>query len=223
MGNLLRNPAASVVVFIAPAFLAVMPTATLAQQQGRPEYVPPNMERLEGENARQREVRQRETLRESLGKRPVRAANLRYVKAVLAQVNQDFERIQIARNQIVRAASTGKALDYKFISEVAGEIKKRAGRLEGNLALPEPEQDEKSQNEKSQKNGSELNEEQVKAALLTLCNRIESFVKSPIFETPGVIDVEHSANASRDLESMLQLSGDIKRSAERLNKAVAQP
>ena len=218
MGNCLTKLATSVMAFITAAFMAALATSTVAQQQGRPVYVPPALERRDTEMARQREMRERETLRQSLGKRPVRAANLGYVQAVIAQVNQDFQRIQVARNEIVRAASAGNALDYKFISEVTGEIKKRASRLEGNLALPEPEG-----NEKSQKNEGTLNEEQIRVALLTLCNRIESFVTSPLFETPGVIDVEHSAKASRDLESMLQLSGSIRRSAEKLNKAVARP
>ncbi len=218
MGNRLRKLATSVAAFLAAAFMTLLATSTPAQQQGRPVYVPPALERREAEMARQREMRQREILRESLGKRPVRAANLRYVQAVIAQVKQDFERIQVARNEIVRAASAGNALDYKFISEVTGEIKKRASRLEGNLALPDPEGDEKSQ-----KNGGELNEVQIRVALLTLCNRIESFVKSPLFETPGVIDAQHSAKASRDLQSMLELSGSIRKSAERLNKAAARP
>lgn len=216
--RMLRKFAARVVAFIAAAFMTLLATSALGQQQGRPEYVPPALERRESEMARQRETRQREILRESLGKRPVRAANLRYVQAVIAQVKQDFERIQIARNEIVRATSTSNALDYKFVSEVAGEIKKRASRLEGNLALPDPEG-----NEKRQKKGGELNEGQIRAALLTLCNRIESFVKNPLFETPGVIDVQHSAKASRDLERMLQLSGSLRKSAERLNKAAARP
>ncbi|MDQ3666845.1 MAG: hypothetical protein M3410_09740 [Acidobacteriota bacterium] len=148
-----------------------------------------------------------------VSERPVRAANLGYVQAVLAQVNQDFERIQFARNEIVRSASAGKALDYKFISEVTGEIKKRASRLEGNLALPDPEGDEKSP-----KNGGELNEPQMRLALLTLCNRIESFVKSSLFESPGVIDVQHSAKASGDLKSILKLSVSIRKGAERLKR-----
>jgi hypothetical protein len=218
MGNRLRKLATSVAAFLAAAFMTLLATSTPAKQQDRPVYVPPALERREAEMARQREMRQREILRESLGKRPVRAANLRYVQAVIAQVKQDFERIQVARNEIVRAASAGNALDYKFISEVTGEIKERASRLEGNLALPDPEGDEKSQ-----KNGGELNEVQIRVALLTLCNRIEGFVTSPLFETPGVIDVQHSAKASRDLQSMLELSGSIRKSAERLNKAAARP
>lgn len=213
MRNRPTELATSVVAFLAAALMTLLATPTPAQQQGRPVYVPPALERREAEMAREREIRQREELRRSLGKRPVRAANLRYVQAVIAQVKQDFERIQVARNEIVRAASNGQALDYKFVSEVTGEIKKRASRLEGNLALPDPEADEKSRN-----NGGELNEVQIQAALLTLCNRIESFVKSPLFETPGVIDVQHSAKASGDLKSILDLSDSLKKSAERLKK-----
>ncbi len=212
MRNRLRKVAISVVALIAGAFMTVLATSTPSQQQDRPAYVPPALERREAEMVRQREMRQREILRESLGKRPVRAANLRYVQAVIAQVKQDFEHIQVARNGIVRAAS-GSALDFKFISDLTGEIKKRASRLESNLALPDPEGDDKSQ-----KNGGELNEVQIRGALLKLCNRIESFVKSPLFETPGVIDVQHSAKASGDLNSILELSGSIRKSAERLNK-----
>ena len=157
MRNRLTKLATSVVALIAVTSMTLLATSTLAQQQNRPVYVPPALERREAEMARQREMREREILRESLGKRPVRAANLRYVQLVIAQVQQDFERIQIARNGIVRAASAGNALDYKFISDVAGEIKKRASRLEGNLALPEPEEDQKSRSK-----AGELNEVQIK-------------------------------------------------------------
>ena len=105
MRNRLRKVAISVVALIAGAFMTVLATSTPSQQQDRPAYVPPALERREAEMVRQREI-----LRKSLGKRPVRAANLRYVQAVIAQVKQDFEHIQVARNGIVRAAS-GSALD----------------------------------------------------------------------------------------------------------------
>ena len=152
-----------------------------------------------------------ETLRKSLGKRPEKSGDPRYVQAVLAQVKEDFERIQVVRNGIVRAASAANGLDYKFISDAAAEIKKRAGRLKSNLALPDSQE-----NEKSQKNEGELDKEQVKAALSTLCNRIESFVKNPLFETPRVVDVELLTRASSDLRSMVELGGRISKSADRL-------
>lgn len=217
MWNHLRKLATGVVLLVAAAFMTVLPNSIVAPQQRRQVNVSPALERREADIAREREMRQLEELRKSLGKRPVRAANLRYVQAVNAQLMQDFERIQVARNEIVRAAANDKAFDYKFISDVTGEIKKRANRLEDNLALPDPKEDEKS------RNNVELNETQIRTSLLTLCNRIESFVKSPLFETPGVINVDHSAKASGDLKSILELSSSIRKSAERLKKGQPQP
>ncbi len=204
---------AIIVMLMAAAYIAEFVNSTPAQQQGQPVYIPPVLARREADMAREREARQREELRQSLGKRPVRAANLRYVQAVIAQVKQDFERLQLARNKIVRSAVTGNSLDYKLVSELTGEIKKRASRLEGNLALPEIER-----REKRGRNVERLDEAQVRLALLTLCHRIESFVTSPLFETPGVIDVQHSTKASSDLAIILELSASLRKSAERLNK-----
>lgn len=204
-----------VVALLTPATMNLWSTPTPAQQQGRPDYVPPVLERRETEMSREREARQREELRRGLGRSRARAANLRYVQAVIAQVKQDFERIQIARNEIVR--TIGNGLDYRFVSEVTGEIRKRASRLEENLALPDAEDDEKRVVTQG-----ELNEDQIRVALLVLCDRIESFVKNPLFETPGVIDVQHSTKASSDLDSILKLSGSVRKSAERLKK-IQQP
>jgi len=200
-----------VIMLAAVAFMTTSAIPIIAQQQGNPVYVPPAMERREADMANQRESRQRETLRESLGKRPEKSGDPRYVRAVLAQVKEDFERIQVVRNGIVRAASATNALDYRFISDAAAEIKKRASRLKGNLALPDPKEDEKVE-----KNQGEFNKEQIEAALLMLCNRIESFVKNPLFETPRVVDVELLTKASSDLKSMVELSGRISKSADRL-------
>ena len=216
MGNHLRRLATGVVSVIVAAFMAVVANSIVAQQR-RPVYVSPAEQRREADMTRERQMRELEELRQSLGKRPVRASNLRYLQAVNAQLMQDFERIQVARNAIVRAAANDKAFDYKFISEVTGEIKKRASRLEDYLALPGSEEDEKIRKK------VELNDAQIRASLLTLCNRIESFVKSPVFETAGVIDVHHSAKASADLKSILELSGSIRKSAERLKKGQPQP
>jgi hypothetical protein len=211
MRNRLTVLANSIVAFPAAAFVTLSATPTPAQQQSNPVYVPPVLERRESDLARQRDMKQSEILRQRLGRRPERLANPMYVQAIIAQVKQDFERIQVARNGIVRAAASGNNLDYKFISEVAGEIKKRASRLEDNLALPEPEGDKKSR-----KTGIDFDEMEMKTALMMLCDRIESFVKSPIFETPGVLDVQHSTKASSDLESILKLSASVRKSAERL-------
>jgi hypothetical protein len=197
------------------AFTSVLAITTVAQQQGQPVYVPPVMERREADLANQREIRERESLRRRLGASSVRATNPRYLPAVIAQVKEDFERIQVIRNDLVRATSASNALDYKFISEATEQIKKRSRRLKHNLALPDSDEDEKSQ-----KDASEFDQAQIKAALYTLCDRIESFVKSSIFETPSVIDAEMSIKANRDLQSMIELSSNIRKGAQRLNKTL---
>jgi hypothetical protein len=199
-------------VSVAVACMGLSAIPTTGQQQGRV-YVPPVMESRESDMARQRDTRERESLRRSLGKRPERIANVLYVRAIVAQVKEDFERIQVIRNEIVRATSANNGLDYKFISQATEEIKKRSSRLKNNLALPDSEE-----NEKSKKSVSNFNHAQIKDALHTLCNRIESFVKSSIFETPGVIDAELSVKANRDLQSMIELSSNIRNVAQRLTR-----
>jgi hypothetical protein len=206
-----------VVAFISlpVAFTSVLAITTVAQQQSQPVYVPPVMERREADMVNQREMKERESLRRRLGASSVRVTNPRYLPAVIAQVKEDFERIQVIRNDLVRAASANNALDYKFISEATEEIKKRSRRLKNNLALPDSEEDEKSQ-----KGLSEFDHAQIKAALHTLCDRIESFVKSSIFETPGVIDAEVSVKANDDLRSIVELSSNIRKGAQRLGKTI---
>ena len=194
------------------AFMSVLAIPTVAQQPAPSVYVPPVIQRREADMVNQRETREHESLRRRLSANSLRVTNPRYIQAVVAQVKEDFQRIQVVRNVIVRVTSANNALDYKFISEATGEIRKRSRRLKNNLVLADAEGDEKSQ-----KNEGELDREQMKDALLMLCNRIESFVKSSIFETPGVLDVEASVKANRDLEHMIELSSNIRKSAQRLN------
>ncbi len=197
------------------AFTSVLAITTVAQQQGQPGYVPPVMERREADMVNQREMRERESLRRRLGARSVRVTNPRYLQAVIAQVKEDFERIQVVRNDLVRSTSAHNGLDYKFISEATEEIKKRSSRLKNNLALPDSEE-----NEKIQKSASEFDHAQIKDALRKLCDRIESFVKSSIFETPGVIDAEVSVKANDDLRIIVELSSNIRKGAQRLGKTI---
>lgn len=210
----LTNVTNEVVVSIAAAvwFVSVLAIPTVAQQQGQRVYVPPAMERREADMVNQREMRERESLRRRLGAGSLRVTNPRYVQAIIAQVKEDFERIQVVRNELVRATAANNAPDYKSISDATGEIKKRSSRLKNNLALVDPEGEKQSQ-----KSGGDLDREQMKDALVMLCHRIESFVKSPVFETPGVVDVEVSAKANRDLENMIELSSNIRKSAQRLH------
>jgi hypothetical protein len=54
--------------------------------------------------------------------------------------------------------------------------------------------------------------------LLLLDRTIMSFVSNPLFKNANTIEVQQGANARRDLESVLDLTADLKKSAMRLGK-----
>jgi hypothetical protein len=107
-----------------------------------------------------------------------------------------------------------KPLDFKHVAEQTAEINKRTLRLKAFLMQPTP--DEK---EKEQKNQAELNNEEIKGALVKLCNLIFSFTENPILKNPGTVDVQQSARAGRDLLNIVEISSTIKKSAEKLKQS----
>ena len=58
------------------------------------------------------------------------------------QINEDFQRIQVIHNEIVRMLQPDKGLDYDRLAELTDDMKKRSSRLRENLALPEPDKTE---------------------------------------------------------------------------------
>lgn len=161
---------------------------------------------------RKREVRETMLRNAELGV-AVDKADQKRIDAAIKQIKEDFRQIQIVRNEMVRNLLANKPLDYKLIAGEAGEINKRAGRLKTFLMPPAPED-----KEKTQKSQIEFDNEEMKDALIRLCNLIAGFVENPVLKTPGITDVEKSTRAGGDLLSIIELSGNIKRSAERLNK-----
>jgi len=133
-------------------------------------------------------------------------------KIVLEQIKKDFLRIQVIKNEMMYAISINNAFDYKRISDTAAEIKKLANRLKINLALSKPEDSKKNRSSENAPDSAQL-----KPSLLTLDNSIESFVTNPLFQQ-HIIDIQLATKASRDLESIIESSGSIKKRAERLSK-----
>jgi hypothetical protein len=131
-------------------------------------------------------------------------------QAMMDQVSEDFERILTLHNEIVRALAANKSLTYQFISDATGEIRKRSARLQFSLKLqrPEPAAEDRVL-------GPDLKVTETKDELILLCRQIESFIKNPIIETPGTVDAQQLEKARRDLESVVELSSDIKKRADK--------
>jgi len=134
-------------------------------------------------------------------------------KALMAQVEQDFNRILLLHNQIVRAIKSDAPLDYGFLFDASGEIKKRSTRLQATLVLGQTTEEKEQSAERT-----EFDKDQLKPELLTLCKHIKNFVTNPIIETPGTVDAVNLEKAKRDLANIINLSGLIRKHADQLRR-----
>ena len=137
---------------------------------------------------------------------------------VLKQVREDFKDLQGLNNRMMSEAWAREQLNYKFILENVSQIKTKAARLKSNLALPEP----KNVDDQQIENAAGGNKE-VRVALLALDRSIMRFVTNPLFRKSNVVDVSLAAQASRDLRTVIELCGSIKKTAGRLNRFDHQP
>jgi hypothetical protein len=160
--------------------------------------------------ARMQEMTRRELQLNGPGEDDRQPNDPRRAQAMMDQVNEDFQRILTLHNEIVRAIAANKSLSYQFISDATGEIKKRSARLQSSLKLERPEPATENRIPGPSLKAAETNDE-----LILLCRRIESFVKNPIIETPGTVDVQQLEKARRDLASVVELSSQIKKRADK--------
>jgi len=195
---------------VAAVFACTVTTPTLAQQpmRGAP------ADRTNQERARQQNISNREWQLRNFGNEPKNTSDQKKVQALGEQIEQDFNRILILHNEFAKAISAQQQLDYQFIAAASNEIRKRASRLQTNLALSEPE----SQPEKS-KTAVTLSPDQLRSELITLCTEIKNFVTNPVIETPGTINLEQLTKARKDLADIIVISDSIKKAAEKLDKA----
>jgi len=164
------------------------------------------------ERKREQEENQRQWQLRNLANQPEAAKDPRHVQAVMAEVGQDFKRILIRHNELARSLSAGKTLDYDVVSDATEEIKKRASRLQTILALNKPD------GEQNQERYLEFTDAQIREEVTMLCKQIKSFVTNPIIEHPGTVNTQQLTKARRDLQDVIDLSGNLKKSADRLKK-----
>ncbi len=128
-------------------------------------------------------------------------------QAMMDQVSEDFQRILTLHNAIVRAIDANQSFNLQFISEAAGEIRKRSARLQSSLQLPKPEPNEEP--------AADPKVMEIKDGLILLCRQIENFVRNPIIETPGTVDAQQLRKARRDLQSVVEISDAIKKRVDK--------
>lgn len=183
----------------------------LAQSSSAPGGAP--ADRVNTERIRQQEMSSREWQLRNFGTEPNASNDKRQVEALMVQTEQDFNRILTLHNEIARALASNNALDYRFVSEATAEIKKRASRVQSSLAL------RLSAEEAVDLQKSPVPQDlPMKDELINLCQQIRSFVTNPSIENPNTINAEQMTKARKDLETLIQLSGRIKKAADKLNR-----
>lgn len=172
---------------------------------------PPPVSKVNTDRMRQQDMSQREWQLRNFGNEAGGPADQRRLKALMVQTEEDFNRILALHNELARALSSKNAVDYRFVSDTTAEIKKRATRVQSTLKL-EPEQGY------TPLKVDEINDDGMKDALIKLCQQIRSFVTNPSIENPNTVDAEQLKKARHDLDSVIQLSAQLKKDADKLKK-----
>lgn len=190
--------------------LAAIPTFA----QRPPTGPAPAIDKTNAVRARQQQESRREWQLRNFGKQPNNASmDRRQLDALMAQTEEDFNRILTLHNEFARLLASEKSFDYHFIAEASAEIKKRADRLQSTLAL-EQLPTETPVVEKTE----EIDAAHMKDAVVRMCKQIRSFVTNPVIENPNTVDAQNLSNARRDLESLIQISGHLNKEAARMHK-----
>ena len=133
------------------------------------------------------------------------------------QINEDFQRIQVIHNEIVRMLQPDKGLNLDRLMDLTGDMKKRGARLRENLALPELK---KTEAERTQ--AEAIDEAHLKKSIADLHDVVVNFVANPIFKNLGVVDAKIVDTATKDLDNLINLSDEIKKEAKTLDHQKTQ-
>jgi hypothetical protein len=195
----LHSPITSVALSIGFFVLAVFARATVVNAQGG------------GRNMATRDTSSSERTLGALENESRRAK--RDAQTIMAEVNEDFERLRAINEEVKTAASPTTPFNFKALSDNAIEIKKRGTRLRSNLAaLPKAEKEDK------EKEPVPTDDTQMRSLLVSLNTSMTSFLTNPVFSDMGTLDNQLALKARRDLEYVIGLSDVVKSGAEKLSK-----
>jgi hypothetical protein len=207
---------------VAFMILLIPPSLINAQSDTRPRPVRPSPGGLRPppRNQKPPSVREREFKVLEMEREAAKPRTPAEEKLALAQIAEDFERIQVINNKMMSAAMSAAKPDYASIAGTTAEIKKRASRIRDNLRLPKADSEPTT---KEPEHKQVVDAARMKAALISLDRSIMSFIKNPIFKEPGVVDIQHAARAGQDLETIIGFSQLISKDSERLRKDDPKP
>jgi len=194
--------------------LLAAPLAAQRPAPGTPESDPNDP--ANQDKANKADMRNREFLMGN-SRKPIRRATWGPEAAMLPQITEDFEKIQLVDKELMTAVFAHDVVDPRQIMKATADIEKRAARLITNLAFPKPDKLKETPTATQEKADLRL-------ALAKLDGSIVSFVNNPIFQTDRkVVNAERATKVSTDLMTVVKLSGSIRRQAEALARVQKRP
>ena len=139
-------------------------------------------------------------------------------KVVLEEAREDYKFLQVNNKALKLTLDTNKVVDPAAVANFLTDIRKRAERLNENLALPEL--DKKTEHMKI---NPAVTAEEFTASVSTLSGLIRSFITNPCFREPALLVNEQTLKARLDLEDMIALTKQLQKDSEKLTKTPAQP
>jgi len=133
--------------------------------------------------------------------------------AMMKQLREDFKTIQEVNNRMMGEVWGQEDPNYAHVATMISEINTRANRLKDNLLLPESD----TQKEK-RKDVMISSARHLRSVLLVMDRSIMSFVRNPIFQNPGIVDVDQAKRASDDLENVIAMSASLRKLSAPKNK-----
>lgn len=131
-------------------------------------------------------------------------------KVLLAQVQEDFTKLQETNNGLAASIEKSGKLDLEVIGKVIAEILFRAKRLQENLTESKPS----NPDIKPAEIFSDLS--QLKRLLDTLDNTIVEFAHNRVFKEASAEDEQLAVKALSDLDKIVYLSTQISKSLEKI-------
>jgi hypothetical protein len=143
-------------------------------------------------------------------------ANQKRLQAAIANMKEDFRRIQVLRNDIARNLLAHKPFDYNLLAQQTAEINHRTSRLGIYMRA-------RSTDEKPEDKTPDIKSADITEALVSLCQLIDRFTENPALKNAATVDSkdvaknkEDKANADRDLLAIIKLSSSLQKESEKL-------
>jgi hypothetical protein len=136
---------------------------------------------------------------------------------LLVLARSDFRSLQTVNKALKQATSETGTLAPAFVLTSATEVRKHAESLNAILPLPD-----RTKGVKRVKPERTMSVAELKAPVLALSNLIQGFIANPCFRKDSLTDTPETRKARLDLETIIDLSRQLQKDSEQLEKANRQ-